>query len=86
MRQTCGCLRVSVQGMSSHRLVALLCGVVVLVAVVLAMTVSAWALVVVPFALVIGIASWRGVSVGRTLDVLGDSGNDPGSGPAGIMP
>ena len=56
------------------------------VAVVVAMAVTAWALVVVPFALVLGVAAWNGIGARRVLDLLGDSSDDPGRGPAGLTP
>lgn len=45
-----------------------------------------WTLVLVPFALVVGLAAWNGIGVRKTLDVLGDSSSDAGSGPAGLGP
>ena len=72
--------------MASHRLVALAAAAVAVGALVLAPLVTVWTLAAVPFALVIGIAAWNGVGVRKTLDVLGDSSPDAGSGPAGLMP
>jgi len=72
--------------MAAHRWVGALCAGVALAALALALLVTAWTLVVVPFAVVIGVASWNGIGVGKTLDAMGDSANDPGSGPAGIIP
>lgn len=72
--------------MAPHRRAALISAFVAFDAVILAVLVTPWALVVVPFALVFGLASWRGVSPAKTLDALGDSSNDPGSGPAGLTP
>ena len=64
----------------------MLCGAIAVAAVVLAVLLTPWALVVVPFAVVIGIAAWNGIGVVRTLDVMGDSSPDVGSGPAGLVP
>lgn len=72
--------------MAPHRRAALISAFLAFDAVVLAVLVTPWALAVVPFALVFALASWKGVPLGRTLDALGDSSSDPGSGPAGLAP
>ncbi len=68
------------------RAIAAACVVVAVGALVVAYVLSAWALAVLPFALVIGVASWRGVGLEKTLQVMADTPNDPGSGPAGVLP
>ena len=80
------CCRASVAAVTRHRLVAGGCLAVAVLALVLAVSVSWWALVVLPFALVVGVAAWNGIGVATTLHALGDSSNDPGSGPAGLTP
>ena len=72
--------------MAPHRRAALISAFIAFDAVVLAALVTPWALTVVPFAVVFGLASWKGVSAATTLDALGDSSSDPGSGPAGFTP
>ena len=70
----------------SSRVAAVCWAVVLVVAVVVAVAVTPWALVVVPFALVLAVAAWNGVGALRVLDLLGDSSDDPGRGPAGLNP
>ncbi len=52
-------------------------------AVLVALTVTLWALSVLPFALVIGICAWHGMTLAQTWERMGDeSWQDPGRGPA----
>ncbi len=55
------------------------------VAVGLAVRISAWFLVAVPFALVAMYGAWLGLSNDEISDALG-TWDDPGGGPAGISP
>lgn len=61
------------------------CALLVVAALVAAVTVTAWALLVVPPALIFGIAAWRGVGPRKVLHVLGEQ-DDPGMGPSGLLP
>lgn len=62
---------------------ALIGGLAVLGAVLL----TAWALLALPPALILGVAGWHGVSVRTTLRALANgSSDDPGAGPAGLLP
>jgi hypothetical protein len=50
-----------------------------------AAAVTLWALWVLPFALIIGICAWNGMTLGQTWERIGDeAGKDPGRGPAGF--
>ena len=67
-----------------HRLVAIVLAVVAAVAVVLALTVTPWALLALPFCLVGGTAAWQGVSGEAFLAATGD--DDAGRGVPGLLP
>ena len=56
-----------------------------LVALAVAVTVSAWGLLVVPFALVFGVCAWRRMTVAQTWGAW-TGPDDVGSGPAGLSP
>ena len=63
------------------------CLVVAVLAGVVAISVSTWALVALPFAFIIGACALIGLSLGETWDALGErSGDDVGRGPAGMGP
>ena len=67
------------------KLVAAGCAAVVVAAVLAAIAMTAWALLVIPPALVVGIAAWRGVGPRTALGVLAQQ-DDPGTGPSGMLP
>ncbi len=54
-------------------------------AVLVAVAVTLWALCVLPFALIIGICAWHGMTLAQTWGRMGDeSGEALGRGPAGL--
>lgn len=54
-------------------------------AVMVGLTVSLWALCVLPFALIIGICGWKGLTLTETWHAMDDGSEaDPSRGPAGI--
>lgn len=55
------------------------------VAVAAALLLSAWALLVLPFALIIGVCAYEGLTLSQAWTALGEaSGDDAGRGPAGM--
>ena len=67
------------------RWVAVLAAVVAIGGLVTALLVTAWALLAVPPAVVVGVAAWKGISPLTVLRVAADR-DDPGSGPSGMLP
>jgi hypothetical protein len=54
-------------------------------ALVAAVSVSGWALLVVPFALVVGVSAWKGLTLRQTGKAMSEAtSDDPGHGPAGM--
>ena len=64
------------------------CLLVLGVSVVLAATITPWALCAVPFAVVIGGCAWAGMTLRQVLAAFHElpAQGDPGSGPAGAGP
>lgn len=60
--------------------------VLTVVAVVLAVALTPWWTVLVPFSLVGACAAWWGLTGEELLDALGPGGDDVGRGPAGLAP
>lgn len=67
-----------------HLLVVLALATVAGLAVLLALSVTPWALIALPFCLVGGVGAWSGMSLERFFDAVSD--DDPGRGVAGLLP
>ncbi|MCW2678896.1 MAG: hypothetical protein JWM62_297 [Frankiales bacterium] len=69
-----------------HLLVVSALSVVALLALVLAVTVTAWALAALPFCVVGAFGAWIGLDLGRFADAVGFTDDDAGRGVPGMLP
>jgi hypothetical protein len=50
-----------------------------------ALVLSAWALLLLPFAIIVGACAWNGLTLAQTWRAMGEAfGDDAGQGPAGM--